>query len=169
LTWKKAGQDINKLLFGFKKRKFPVLENAGILNVQVGKQRYKGSLMHQTGPFESNFNETHALRQMHRLVLMMELDWLAAGHKHYATAQVVYEGKGDQRRPVAYIRTGSEKGTGKVHDKWAIDRYGNTADPTGQTIHLWSNERQIDATCEFGMAMKAHMAYLLCEMANNEK
>jgi hypothetical protein len=167
-TYKHTGQDINALIFGFKGRKFPILENGGRLYVQVGKQHYLGALYHQVGPFESNFNETHALRQLNRLQQGMEPDWLAGAHRHVATAQVVYEGTGEYRKPVAYIRTGTEKGTAYPHDQFSVDRYGSTGEPTGQTIHLWAKEKRIDATCEFDTAVLAHEAYYLLEWARKK-
>lgn len=164
-TFKHTGQDLNALIFGFRGRKFPVLQNGGRLYVTVGKQTYLGALYHQVGPFESNFNETHALRQLNRLQQRMEPDWLAGAHRHVATAQVVYEGNGQDRKPVAYIRTGTEKGTAYPHDQFTVDRYGATGEPTGQTIHLWPTERRIDATCDFDTAVLAHEAFYLLELA----
>ena len=167
-TYKHTGQDINALIYGFRGRKFPVLQNGGRLHLQVGKQTYMGALYHQVGPFESNFNETHALRQLNRLQQKMEPDWLAGAHRHVAAAQVVYEGNGEQRKPVAYLRTGTEKGTKYPHDQFSIDRYGATGEPTGQTVHLWPLQKMIDATCDFDTAVLAHEAYYLLEMARHE-
>jgi hypothetical protein len=164
-SWKVAGQDINALIFGFEGRKFPVLENGGELYVKVGKQAYLGALYHQVGPFESQFNETHALRQLNRLQLGMRADWIAAGHKHYAAAQISYEDYGDHRKPVAYLRTGTEKGTGKIHDKWANERYGHSEEPTGQMIHLWPNGRKIEVSLDFDTGLLAHECFYLTEMA----
>src|SRR3990167_8872469 len=50
-TFKHAGQDINALIYGFKGRKFPILQNGGRLHLEVGKQKYMGALYHQVGPF----------------------------------------------------------------------------------------------------------------------
>lgn len=164
-TWKKAGQDINDLIFGFKERKFPVLENGGELLLRLGQETYRGALYHQVGPFESQFNETHALRQMNRLQKGMGMDWIAGAHRHFAAAQTVYEDSGDNRHVVGYLRTGTEKGTGDIHDAWAVGRYGNSAEPTGQTLHLWPNERRILATLDFNDGVMAHEAFFLHEMA----
>jgi hypothetical protein len=164
-TYKHTGQDINALIFGFKNRKFPILQNGGRLNVQVGKTKYLGALYHQVGPFESNFNEAHALRQLNRLQQMMEPDWIAGAHRHFAIAEMVYEGNGENRKPVAYIRTGTEKGTKYPHDEFSVGRSGGTGEPTGQTIHLWANQKKMDATLEFDTAVLAHEAYYLIGMA----
>jgi len=164
-TYRHTGQDINALIFGFKGRKFPVLQNGGRLRVQVGKESYLGALYHQVGPFESNFNEAHALRQLNRLQQQMEPDWLAGAHRHFAIAEMVYEGNGEKRKPVAYIRTGTEKGTKYPHDEFSVGRSGSTGEPTGQTIHLWAKQRRMDATLEFNTAVLAHEAYYLLEMA----
>ena len=167
-TWKKAGQDINNLIFGFKGRKFPVLENGGELEIKVGDQDYSGALYHQTGPFESRFNETHALKQLNRLQKGMRMDWMAGAHRHFAAAETVYEDQGEHRKPVAYIRTGTEKGTGDIHDKWAVDRYGNGAEPTGQTVHLFPKQRRVMATLDFDDAMMAHESFYVSEMAKQD-
>jgi hypothetical protein len=167
-TYAAAGQDINALMYGFKKRKFPILENGGRLHVKLGSQEYMGAFYHQVGPFESNFNETHALRQMNRLKQRMEPDWIAGAHRHFAAAETAYEGNGETRRIVGYVRTGSEKGTGKVHDIWATDRMGSTGEPTGQTIHLWPKDRRLLATLDFDDAMIAHESFYLTEMARHK-
>jgi hypothetical protein len=136
-----------------------------LLHLQVNKQKYLGALYHKVGPFESNFNETHALRQMNRLNLQMKADWVAGAHKHFAAAQVVYEGVGRERKTVAYIRSGSEKGTGKIYDQWSKDRYGTTGEPTGQTVFLWPDKRRITAECDFDTAVLAQECFYLTEMA----
>jgi hypothetical protein len=164
-TWKHAGQDINALIFGFKERKFPVLENGGRLHLQVGKQLYEGALFHQVGPYESNFNETHALRQLNRLQLGMSADFVAGAHKHVAAAQTVFEDTGEHRKQVAYIRTGTEKGTGKVHDLFTIDRYGSTGEPTGQILHLWPKDRRMMTNLDFDTGVLAHEHFYISEMA----
>ena len=158
-SWKHTGQDINDLIFGYSGRKFPILENGGLLHIKVGNQPYIGALYHQVGPYESNFNETHALRQLNRLTLNMKADWVAGAHKHFAAAQEVYEGTGKYRKLVVYIRTGTEKGTGKIHDQWAKERYGNTGEPTGQTVFLWPGHRKLAAECHFDTAVLAQEAY----------
>ncbi len=168
-TFKKAGQDVNALLFGYPERKFPVLENGGWLHIKVGEQDYKGALYHQVGPYESNFNETHALRQLNRLNLGMEADWVAGAHKHVAAAQEVYEGTGEHRKLVVYLRSGTEKGTGIVHDDWSIGKYGTTGEPTGQTVFLWPGQRRLAAECDFDTAVLAQQAYYIKALVDKEK
>lgn len=168
-TYKHAGQDINALMFGFKGRHFPVLENGGRLHLKVGQTDYLGALYHQVGPYESNFNETHALRQLNRLNLLMEADWVAGAHKHYATAQEVYEGVGEHRKLVVYIRTGTEKGTGLIHDMFSVDRYGGGGEPTGQMVHLWPEKRQLMATCNFDTAILCHESIYLASVAKRDR
>ena len=163
-TWKKAGQDVNAMMFGFKERKFPVLENGGLIHLQVGSTKYEGALYHQVGPFESQFNETHAVRQMNRLNLNMKADFVAAGHKHVGSTQTSYEGSGDQRKLVAYIRTGSEKGTGKLHDIWAVGKYGNTGEPSGQTLELFPDKRMMACETDFDTGMLMHESFYLKAM-----
>lgn len=159
-TFKKTGQDVNALIFGFEGRNFPILENGGRLNVDVNGARYKMNLFHMVGPFESNFNETHALRQMNRLNLNMEADVVVGAHKHFASAQMSYEGV--NRAPTAYIRSGTYKGVGKTHDQWAIGKYGpGGAEPSGQSVVLFPHKRKIQTFLEFETGMAAHDAFFL--------
>jgi len=167
-TYKHTGQDINALMFGYEGRNFPVLQNGGILHLTVGKQEYNGALFHKVGPFESNFNKSHALKQLHRLNLGMDMDWIAGAHRHYSTSEVTYEGNGDDRRVVAYVRTGTEKGTGDIHDDWIVGRYGRTGEPTGQLVHLFPNEKRIMSTLHFDDAVMAHEAFYLYSMAKRD-
>ncbi len=169
-TWKKTGQDINKLLYDFPDRHFPVLENGGRLLVELPNTKYLGALYHQVGPFESNFNETHALRQLNRLQLGMEADFVAGAHRHFAAAETVYEGKGLlHRKMVAYIRTGSEKGTGKIHDDWAVGRSGETGEPSGQVLHLFPNQKRLACEIDFDTGVLAHEAYYVSALMKYEK
>jgi len=125
------------------------------------------ALYHMCGPFESNFNETHALRQMNRLNLGMEADIVVGAHKHNATAQMVYEKAGKHRKPVTYIRSGTCKGIGKIHDQWAVGRYGVGGEPTGQSVILWPRKKRMEAHLEFETAMLAHQSHYLYELAKN--
>ena len=159
-TFKKTGQDVNALIFGFEGRNFPILENGGRLNVDVNGARYKMNLFHMVGPFESNFNETHALRQMNRLNLNMEADVVVGAHKHVASAQMSYEGV--SRKPVAYIRSGTYKGIGKLNDQWAVGKYGpGGAEPSGQSVALWPHKKKMQTFLEFDTGMDAHDAFFL--------
>lgn len=155
-TWKHTGQDVNVLIYGFPDRRFPVMDNGSILTVKMAKTLYRLGLFHQVGPFESNFNETHALRQMNRLNLQMKGDVVVGAHKHYATAQLVYEGDGSDVRPVAYLRTGTYKGIGDIPDQWAMGRYGTSGEPSGQSIILWGDKRKISVNLELDVAIKMY-------------
>lgn len=167
-TYKKTGQDINALMFGFEGRHFPVLENGGLVHLRCNKVNYTIALYHQVGPYESNFNETHALRQLNRLDLQMKADVVAGGHKHNATAQLVYEGRGKDRKIVAYIRTGTFKGTGVINDQWSIGRYGSTGEPSGESVILWPNQRRMEAHLDFETGILAQECHYLREY-NQEK
>lgn len=163
-TWKHTGQDINALIFGFEGRKFPVLDNGSVLKVAVGIGEdyhiYNVALYHQVGPFESNFNETHALRQMNRLNLQMNADVVVGAHKHCAAAQLTYEGVGKNVIPVAYIRSGTYKGIGDTPDQFSIGRYGATGEPSGQSFILWPGERRIAVNLEFETGLMVYNAAL---------
>lgn len=163
-TYKHTGQDINALIYGFEERKFPVLENGGIITVKIGNQIYKVALYHQVAPFESNFNETHALRQKNRLDLMMEGDVVVGAHKHFASAHTVFEGRGNKRKVVAYIRSGTYKGIGKINDQWAVGMWGSSGEPSAQSVMLWPGKRKIEAFLEFQTAIDMHIAASLREL-----
>jgi hypothetical protein len=160
-TYKKAGQDINALIFGFPGRRFPVLENGGLLTIKVGKVSYTVALYHQVGPFESNFNETHALRQMNRLNLQMRGDVVVGAHKHFASAQITYEGVGENVKPVAYIRSGTYKGIGKIHDAFSVGRWGTTGEPSAQSVILHADVRRMSVNLEFEAGIQAYKALAL--------
>jgi hypothetical protein len=167
-TYRVAAQDINALIFGFPERQFPVLENGGVLHLNVGGAEYTGALYHNVGPFESNFNETHAGRQMNRLRQQMQADWVAVGHKHVAAAEEVWEGTGQERKMVCYLRTGTEKGTGVTHDLWSQGRYGVTGEPSGQMLHLWPGEKQMMTNLDFDTGLLAHESIMLTALAQKK-
>lgn len=168
-TFKKTGQDVNALIFGFPERKFPVLENGGLLYLQFPKAEYLMALYHQVGPYESNFNETHALRQLNRLNLRMRADVVAGGHKHVASVQLAYEGVGRERRPHAYIRTGTYKGIGKINDQYSIGKYGTTGEPSAQSVILWPNKKQIEVFLDLETGILAHESHYIREMIKRKK
>ena len=168
-TWKHTGQDINALIFGFDGRKFPILENGGRLYLRLGKETYCVVLYHKVGPFESNFNETHALRQMNRLNLLMEGDVVVGAHKHFAAAQMVYEGTTHNHiKPVAYIRSGTYKGTGDIHDSFAINGWGTTGEPSAQSVILWSEPRRIVVNLEFESGIETYRSVQMAEAMGKE-
>jgi hypothetical protein len=144
------------------------MENGGELEVEVGEQKYKGKLFHQMGPFESNFNKTHANKQLVRLDMREKPDWVAGAHRHIAATENVYEGQGEDRKQTVYLRTGTEKGTGELRDKFVVDKRGSSGEPTGQTIHLFPKDRRILSTLDFDDAMMAHESFYLSEMAKRD-
>lgn len=170
-TFKNTGQDVNALMFGFDGRQFPVLENGGRLylkfpltervddrigTMQDGYQNVTVALYHQCGPFESSFNEEHALRQMNRLRQRMEADVVVGAHRHTASAKVVYEGAGERVKPVAYVRSGTYKGITKNHDQFAIGRLGTTGQPSGQSVTLCPSIGLMSANLDFDSGMMMH-------------
>lgn len=168
-TFKKTGQDINALLFGFEGRRFPVLENGGRLSLVFPDKTYVAALYHMMGPFESRFNKTHANKQMNRLQQDMACDIIFGGHRHTAAAEMVFEGTGTTRRPAAYIRTGSEKGTMAIRDQWAVGRYGDTGEPTGASVTLLPRIGKMDHHLEFDTGILAQECYLLREMTHGKR
>lgn len=159
-TYRVCGQDVNAMIFGFPERRFPVLENGGRLTLEFpGWQRTVG-LYHMTGPFESNFSPTHATKQMNRLRQNMECDIVVAAHKHVGDAEDVWQGTGECRKPIAYLRSGCYKGTGEIHDQWAVGRLAVTGDPGGESVTILPREKLQDAHLQFETGILAQKAYL---------
>lgn len=155
-TYKHTGQDINALIYGFPTRHFPVLENGGRLTLRLGKISYLVCLYHQVGPFESNFNETHALKQLNRLQQRMEADVVVGAHRHVATVEMCYEGDGQNRKTVAYVRSGTSKGISKLRDLWTVGRYGRTGEPSGQSVTFFPKARKMSCHLEFETGIENH-------------
>lgn len=168
-SWKHAGQDINELLFNFEDRNFPVLQNGGKLTIKFDKQKYTGYLFHQVGPFESNFNKTHALKQLNRLTEGMSGDFLFGAHRHVNSTETTWEGNGKDRKVVAYLRTGCEKGTGNLHDDFSVGRYGRTGEPSGPVLHLLGDKRGIMTNADFDMGVLCHQNLYVGEIVKREK
>jgi len=172
-TYQVAGQDINKLIFGYEGRQFPILENGGHLDLRFTdgrrtKQKYRMVLYHQVGPFESNFNEVHALKQMNRLNENMQADIIIGAHKHWGATHMSYEGK--ERKIVAYIRSGTYKGIGKVPDAWIQQRRGVSGEPSGESVTIYPRKRILDTHLDFETGLLAHEAhYLLAALRNDRK
>jgi hypothetical protein len=170
-TYKHTGQDINALIFGYPGRRFPILENGGRLYLDFpigeiedprfgipveGRRRLLCALYHGVGPFESYFSKGHALRQMNRLRLGMEGDILVGAHKHVSAAEVTYEGCGfGHSKQVAYIRSGTYKGIGRIHDKFTIENFGTTGEQGGQSVTILPQIGALDAHLDFNMGILA--------------
>ncbi len=169
-TWKKTGQNVNALIFGYEGRRFPILENGGRLNIRCqGRNEYTLGIYHKIGPFRSNFNRTHGLKQMNRLKQNMECDVVAGAHYHVGAVEEVYEGVGDKRRvEKVYVQSGTLKGTGEVSDSWSIGRYGDTGQPTGQSVTFWPKEKRMTGSLDFDTGMLTHEAHYLREALRDE-
>jgi len=165
-SWAVAGVDASALLYGYKGRKFPVIENGGILNVKVGERRdaqtYSIGLWHKQGPFNSRFNPEHALRQNRRLYHEARTDIEIGAHYHNTSASASYEGSRDLQRAVNFIRVGTYKGTSHkredVTDRWSVDKFGNSGNLPGASIILWNNRHMVDNQMDFDTAIEKHMA-----------
>ncbi len=165
-TAKVSGQDVNALIFGFEGRKFPVLENGGILTLETPGSEYRLGLYHKIGPFRSNFNLTHGLKQMNRLRQGMRCDVVVGAHYHNAAVEECYDQFGEERRQIIYVQSGSYKGTDEIHDMWAVNKFGATGEPTAQSVTFMTTTRQMDAHLEFTTGMLAHESYLLRHLAH---
>ena len=69
----------------------------------------------------------------------------------------------------AYVRTGTEKGTGELRDKFIVDRSGATGEPTGQVVTLYPDKKRIYAELDFDDGVLAHEAHYLLAMARRDK
>ncbi len=161
-----AGQDVNAMIHGFEGRKYPVLENGGRLILETPGAEYTVGLYHKIGPFRSNFNLTHGLKQMNRLKQGMECDVVVGAHYHNAAVEECYDQIGTRRKQIIYIQSGSYKGIDDLHDSWAIERFGATGEPTAQSVTFMTTQRQMDAHLEFETGMLAHESYLLRHLAH---
>lgn len=168
-TDKVCGQDVNKLIFDFAERHFPVMENGGTITLTFPGAEYSLVLFHQVGPFESTLNETHGVRQQNRVNLGMRGDIVVGGHKHNAAALMAYEDNGEFRRPVAYIRSGTFKGSGESRDQFSVGRYGTTGEPTGQSVILWPNKKKMNVFLDFEEGILAHESIYLHEMYKRDQ
>ncbi len=159
--WKKSGVDINELLF--EDTTFPLLDNGGKLTVHLPGQDYKGYLFHQTGPFNSNFNKSHNVQQMQRLLLRGDADFVMAAHNHVGEAMQTYYGVGSRRTDVAYLRTGSYKGNVSgdpvvTPDMWNRDQRGSDGEPGAESIMLFPRKRVMQTFLRPEQALEFHKA-----------
>lgn len=160
-SWSVAGQSPGKLLYGYKGRKFPLLQNGGILTVKFAGDQFRIGMWHKQGPFNSRFNPEHALRQNRRLYHEGGTDLEVGAHYHDATASMSYEGNYGQRRPVGWLRVGTYKGVrgGNLTDKWAVDKFGTSGeDPAPSTI-LMPEGHIFDTTLDFETGIAKHEAF----------
>lgn len=86
----------------------------------------------------------------------MEGDVVVGAHRHYAAAQLVYEGVGESVKPVAYLRTGTYKGIGDNPDQFSVGRYGATGEPSAQSVILWHDRRGISVSLEFELGLQLY-------------
>ncbi|KKQ98998.1 MAG: hypothetical protein UT24_C0029G0010 [Candidatus Woesebacteria bacterium GW2011_GWB1_39_12] len=182
-SWSVAGIDGHELLYGYKGRKFPVLENGGLLHLFVGKGRnvqdYNIGLWHKQGPFNSRFNPEHALRQNRRLYHESKTDAEIGAHYHNTTASASYEGTKTEMRPVHWIRVGTYKGVpfadekDFITDKWISEKAGTSGQRPGTALHFWADRHEIDDSIDFDTAIEKHMAIrtyaLIQEMGLEER
>jgi hypothetical protein len=166
-SWSVAGVDASTLLYGYRGRKFPIIENGGILHVKVGKnnaEQYNLGLWHKQGPFNSRFNPEHALRQNRRLYHEGSTDIEIGAHYHNTTVSASYEGARDIQKVVNWIRVGTYKGVASenekntVTDRWSVDKFGTSGNPPGATVTLWSNRHTVDNQIDFDTAVEKHLA-----------
>mgnify|MGYP001591874002 CR=1 FL=1 len=175
-----AGIEAEKLLFGYEGRKFPVIENGGILNLEVDEQKYSIGLWHKQGPFNSRFNPEHALRQNRRLNHEGATDVEIGAHYHNTAASANYEGAKNRMKPVHFIRVGTYKGVPTslneqeyITDRWAVEKFGSSGEMPGTALMFFNKEHRIDNSLDFETAMEKHMAIrtlaLVREMGLSDK
>lgn len=160
-----AGQDVNAMIHGFEGRKYAVLENGGRLLLETPGATYTLGLYHKIGPFRSNFNLTHGVKQMNRLRQGMQCDVVVGAHYHNAAVEECYDKIGSDRRQLIYVQCGSYKGIDDLHDTWAIERFGATGEPTAQSITFMTTKKAMDGHLAFETGMLAHESYLIRHLA----
>lgn len=137
-SYVKTGIPASNLLYGYQGRNFPVLENGGLLNLQVGKEKYDIGLWHKAGPFNSQFNPEHALRQNRRMSGRLT-DVEAGAHNHVSAVSEDWEGYKERGKKVVYVRCGTYKGVWlkdktPLHDRFVVDRRGISGEPPGNSV-----------------------------------
>ena len=152
-TWSKAGQDINRLIYGYEGRRFPVLENGSKLMVNVDRVEYYFALYHKVGPFNSNLNKNNGTQRMMQLN-HQSADVVAAAHHHVAEAMQTYFNKGSNQRPVCFFRTGCYK----LDDLWAKGRGYTGGEPGGQSVMLENKEKRMMPFLKLEDAIEVHQA-----------
>lgn len=164
-SWSVAGIESEKLLYGYKNRQFPVIENGGILHLDIDEQSYAIGLWHKQGPFNSRFNPEHALRQNRRLNHEGVTDVEIGAHYHNTAASASYEGAKNRMKPVQFIRVGTYKGVPFslneqefITDKWSVEKFGSTGQMPGTALMFWDNKHEIDNSIDFETAVEKHLA-----------
>ena len=103
------------------------------IDLACGEQVYKIGMRHQFG-MNSRFNQTHAVKQWHRLG-EKDFDIGCIGHHHEAAMEHgIYRGQ-----PVVYIRPGSYQITSAYSRRFGYNR----SLPTCPTVLLWPDERRM--------------------------
>lgn len=162
-TWKKAGQDINRLLFDYEGRKFPVLENGGKLILDVNGAEYYTALYHQLGPFNSNLNKNNGTQRMKQLQ-HRNADIVAAAHHHTSEAMQTFSDKGDDMKPICYLRTGCYK----LDDQWSKGKGYVGGEPGGQSVILFPQVKKMQPVLELDTAIRLHKGVYLQRLLENE-
>ena len=157
-SWSETGQSAAQLLYGYEGRQYPVLTNGGIVTLKTPGYEYKIGLWHKQGPFNSYFNKSHSLQQIQRLEHRGQVDVVAAGHNHVSEAMMTYYGTDENMKAVAYIRCGTYKGTGRLKDRWIVDRRGISGEPAGQTVLFWPDHRELEVSLGLDQAIRKHLA-----------
>jgi hypothetical protein len=160
--WKKGGVDINEIIFA--NTHMPLLDNGGTLQIKLSQAEYNVALFHQFGPFNSNFNKSHAAQQMQRLVLQGKADIVALAHSHYGEVMQTFYGVGANRKDVVYVRSGSYKGNvsgilNYTPDMWIKDQRGTDGEPGGEAVMLRSDKREMLPFLNPLQALEAQKAF----------
>lgn len=163
-TFKKAGQNINKLLFGYEGRTFPILDNGGKLLLNLGELEYYIALYHQIGPFNSNLNKNNGTQRMLQLH-HPKADIVAAAHHHTAEAMATYYGREELQREVAFLRTG----TYKLDDSWAKGRGYIGGEPSAVSVMIYPETKRLQPYLDLNMAIEAQQGICLGELLKRKK
>jgi len=164
-TWAKVGVSAASLLYGYEGRTYPVLLNGSLLTVKLPDDiSYTLGLWHKQGPFNSNFNKSHALQQLQRMYHRGIADVEAGGHNHVAEAMMTWYGNMPSNlTPACYVRCGSYKGLGEIPDRFPLDRRGVSGEPPGSTVLFYPDHKEMDVSLILETAVKKHMALYVSE------
>lgn len=168
-TWKKAGVDMNDIIFDEnpKSRNYPILENGGNIVVEMpGGVEYNLALYHQFDKMGSKFNNSHAVMQQLRMTQRGKADVVVAGHSHEAEAMQTYYGDGQSRKPVVMLRSGAYKGnvTGEpngIADMWQRDQSGRDGELSGETVTLFGGQKEMRPYLKLETGIRHHRAGLV--------
>ena len=78
--WTRSASGVEPYRWMTRDLKIPLLNNGGVVNLDVNGIKYKGLVYHKIARYNSSINQTHAPKQMLRMA--EDADFVVAGDKH---------------------------------------------------------------------------------------